>query len=73
MIRNLVFNYFTGTVILVCDEGTGGRQEHFHELGHFADNAESAQGRLLAQISVGRLEKPFHLRGQIARHFWGGD
>ena len=55
-------------MVFVGDERPGGGQEHLHELGHLADDAEGAQGRLLAQVRVGRLEQPLHLGRQVARH-----
>ena len=54
------------TVILVCDEGPSGWQEHFHELWHFANDAVSAQGSLLSKVGIGGLEQAFNLRGQVS-------
>jgi len=60
-------------MILLAKQGTRGRQEDLHQLGHTADDAKGAQRRLLADVRVRGLHQTLHLAGQIPGHFRRGD
>lgn len=60
-------------MVLLRQQLSGGRQEDLHQVRHLGDDAEGAEGRLLADVGVGGLDEPFDLAGQVSRHLGGGD